>query len=150
MLRCASREFGVIEYDTSTLISFPRGLPGFESERLFVPIEREATKPVLFLQSLVSPDLCFLTLPVEAIDPNYRIALSVDDLNVIGIAAEADKSLRCLALVCAGEKGSPTVNLLGPLVINPETRQGVQAIRDDSDYSVQHPLFPGPEAPKCL
>ena len=46
-------------------------------------------------------------------------------------------------------KDQPTANLLGPLVINPENRQAVQAVRDDAQYSVQHPLFPREENSGC-
>jgi flagellar assembly factor FliW len=150
MLRCASNEFGVVEYEPDTVISFPRGLPGFESERFFVPIEREATKPVLFLQSLVTPALCFITLPVESILPGYRVKLSAEDLKTIGIQAGATSMLPCLVMVCAAENRPPTANLLGPLVINPENRQAVQAIRDDSEYSARHPLWSGQEVSECL
>ena len=141
MLRCASNEFGVVEYDSETVISFPRGLPGFESERFFVPIEREATKPVLFLQSLVTPALCFITLPVESILPGYRVKLSTEDLKTIGMQAGVTSMLPCLVMVCVAEDRPPTANLLGPLVINPENRHAVQAIRDDSEYSARHPLI---------
>jgi flagellar assembly factor FliW len=141
MLRCASDNFGVVEYDSSAVIAFPRGLPGFESERLFVPVEKEESKPVLFLQSLITPHLCFITLPMESIDPGYQLKISEEDLSVIGTELGRSASLRCLAVVCTAEDRA-TANLLGPLVINPESRQAVQAVRDDARYSVQHPLFP--------
>jgi flagellar assembly factor FliW len=150
MLRCASKEFGVVEYEAAAVISFPRGLPGFETERFFVPIEREATKPVLFLQSLVTPALCFTTLPVESIAPDYRMKLSAEDFSTIGMQAGATTTLRCLVLVCAGKNQPPTANLLGPLVINPENGKAVQAIRDDSEYSVRHPLWSGQGVSECL
>ena len=65
MRRGASKNFGIVECEAGFVITFPRGLPGFESETLFVSVERESSKPVLFLQSLVTPQLCFITLPVE-------------------------------------------------------------------------------------
>jgi flagellar assembly factor FliW len=148
MLRCASTNFGVVEYDATTVITFPRGLPGFESEKHFVPVEREGSQPVLFLQSLVTPRLCFITLPLESIDPGYQLRVSEEDLSVIGTVSLQAAKLRCLAVVCTGQ-GGPTANLMGPLIINAETHQGVQAVRDDSQYSVEHPLFAGTEVGGC-
>jgi flagellar assembly factor FliW len=148
MLRCASENFGVVEYDSSSVIAFPRGLPGFESERLFVPVERDGSNPLLFLQSVITPRLCFITIPVESVDPGYQLRVSDEDLGVIGVDAGQTASLRCLAVVCTSQD-QPTANLLGPLVINPENRQAVQAVRDDAQYSVQHPLFPREENSGC-
>lgn len=148
MLRYASKNFGIVEYDTRLVITFPRGLPGFESETLFVPVERESSKPVLFLQSLITPELFFITLPVELIEPAYQLQVSEEDLQVIGATADMLAFLRCLAVVCTGH-GRPTANLLGPVVINKNTQQAVQAVRDDARYSVQHPLFRESEAEGC-
>ena len=148
MLRCASKNFGIVEYEAGSVITFPRGLPGFESETLFVPVERESSKPVLFLQSLVTPQLCFITLPVESIEPAYELRVSEEDLQLIGATSGMSASLRCLAVVCAGHH-RPTANLLGPVVINKDTQQAVQAVRDDARYAVQHPLFPESEAGEC-
>lgn len=148
MLRCASKNFGIVEYEASSVITFPRGLPGFESETLFVPVEREGSRPVLFLQSLVTPQLCFITLPVESIEPAYQLRVSEEDLRVIGASEGMSASLHCLAVVCTGH-GRPTANLLGPVVINQDTHQAVQAVRDDARYAVQHPLFPESEAGEC-
>ena len=138
----------MVEYEAGSVITFPHGMPGFESETLFVPIEREASKPVLFLQSLVTPKLCFITLPVESIEPGYDLRVSEEDLELIGATGGMSASLRCLAVVCTGHP-RPTANLLGPVVINLETHQAVQAVRDDARYAVQHPLFPEPEAGEC-
>jgi flagellar assembly factor FliW len=148
MLRCDSETFGVIEYDSSAVIAFPRGLPGFETEKLFVPVERDGSNPLLFLQSVITPLLCFITIPVESIAPGYQLKISDEDLSTIGVEPAQTASLRCLAVVCTSHD-RPTVNLLGPLVINPENRQGVQAVRDDAQYSVQHPLLPPQENSGC-
>jgi flagellar assembly factor FliW len=148
MLCCASKNFGIIEYEASSVITFPRGLPGFESETRFVPVEREGSKPVLFLQSLVTPQLCFITLPVESIEPAYQLRASEEDLLVIGATSGMTTSLRCLAVVCTGHRRA-TANLLGPVIINQDTQQAVQAVRDDARYAVEHPLFPESEAGEC-
>jgi flagellar assembly factor FliW len=139
MLRCATGNFGVVEYDAASVIVFTRGLPGFESESLFVPLEPEISKPVRYLQSLVTPGLCFITLPVRLVDPAYELRISDEDLALIGVERGEIESLECLAMVSTAED-HPSVNLLGPLVINPGTRQAVQAVRDDTRYSVRHPL----------
>ena len=43
-------------------------------------------EPLIFLQSLEDPDLCFLTLPVLAVDPQYQLTVSKEDRELVGLA----------------------------------------------------------------
>ena len=51
---------------------FPAGLPGFEAERGMLPVEIPAQKPLVYLQSLTNPEVCFVSLPVFIVDPGFR------------------------------------------------------------------------------
>jgi len=143
MPQVATDRFGTVEYVEESVIDFPQGLPGFESERRFVIIEQPQTQPIVFLQSLGRADLSFLVLPVPAIDPNYELQLSSDDLKVLGLREEQviSAQLTLLAIICVSADLAPTANLLGPVAINRGNRRAVQAIRDDTRYSATHPLF---------
>ncbi len=138
MARILTRQFGLFEYDPAAAIEFPAGLPGFEARRQFVLIERASIAPILFLQSLDSPDLCFPAAPVRAIDPQYELALTADDLRLLGSGAAED--LIALAILSAPNDGPLTANLLAPVVIDPRSRRAVQAVRMDRRYSHRHPI----------
>ena len=73
------------------------------------------------LQSLEDPVLCFITAPVLAVDPRYRLKLSDEDREAADLASvrrpRIGKDVWALAVVSIRETG-PTVNLLAPLVIN--------------------------------
>jgi len=131
--------FGTISYRDEEAIHFPLGLPGFEEERRFITIDLSSLQPLIVLQSLNRPDLFFLTLPVEDIDARYDLKLLEEYRQVIGARGILPR-LVVLAIVSVPETGPPTANLLGPVVIHSAHRLGVQAIRDDSRYSVAHPL----------
>jgi flagellar assembly factor FliW len=143
MPQVATDRFGTVEYSQESVIEFPQGLPGFESEHQFLLMEQPQTQPIVFLQSLMRRELSFLALPVTAIDPDYGLQLSTDDLAVIGLTAEQTIPLQLalLAIICVDEGMPPTANLLGPVAINRDNRRAIQAIRDDSRYSATHPLF---------
>lgn len=130
--------FGRLHYEDTECIEFPNGLPGFESEREFVLVERPESRPFLFMQSATSPALCFVTVPVPLLVPNYALELSADDM--LTLKTDGSIGLDVLAIVCAIENQPPTVNLLGPVVINRRARRGVQTIRDDDRYSARHPI----------
>lgn len=139
-----TKHFGDVEFSDEDVFEFPQGLPGFEAEKRFLCIERPALRPVVFLQSLSNPDLCFVTLPARSVDPGYELMVGPEERKLLGAtsgeAALWEQSIACLAIVCLPEVGTPTANLLGPVVLSRETRIGVQAVRDDSRYSALTPL----------
>jgi flagellar assembly factor FliW len=139
---CDSARFGRIEYSDSETLVFPFGLPGFEHETRFLPLQPAGMAPLVFLQSLENPSLCFVTAPVEMIDPDYRVLVSAEDQRRLGYAdtSGSPSDLMCLAILCDREGVPPTANLLGPIVVRRDTRMGLQAIRDDRRYSAWHPL----------
>jgi flagellar assembly factor FliW len=137
--------FGRIPYETNAPFHFPCGLPGFEHARSFLPLSFPDRQPLIFLQSLEDPGLCFVTLPVLAADPGYRLGVSPEDLAVIGMPARAQPGIGtdvlCLAVLSLREEG-PTANLLAPIVVNVRNRRCVQAIAPGGGYSHQHALLP--------
>ena len=139
-----TRYFGEIAYESEAVVWFPAGLYAFEGHKNFLLIEREATRPFWFLQSLEDPVLTFLTVPAQAIDPAYALTLQDEDAGLLGFAAPGPvpsigHDLLCLFLVTTGDE-TATANLLAPIVINPASRKGTQVIQFESGYSHQHPL----------
>lgn len=146
--------FGVIQYEPDAVIHFPLGLPGFEEERQFIALEQPHTRPIVFLQSLSRPELCFITLPVQTILSDYRLSVATEDLRLLELPAdrqpEIGSEVLCLAIVAVGEDQPPTANLLAPIVINLRNRRAVQAIQCEMNYSHRHLLLAaGEEATAC-
>ena len=143
MRQYRTAQFGAIEYEDSSVVEFPEGLPAFECETRFVLIERDATRPVIFLQSLGNPELCFVTLPVALVDPGYRFHLPPGELRDLGIEdvpAAGDPALLCLVIVAMGERQTPSANLMAPVVIHLPSRRARQVIQRENAYSFEHPL----------
>lgn len=153
MPRLHTRHFGEIEYRPDAVLEFPAGLPGFEQEKQFLPIEHPASKPIVFLQSLARSGLCFITLPVRVLAPDFSLALSAEDRSLLSFREEArpeiGRDILCLAIVSVAEGRQPTANLLAPLVVNLANRRGVQAIQPDSDYSHRHVVLLAARVEKC-
>jgi flagellar assembly factor FliW len=151
MPKCETRYFGTIAFDDPAVIAFPAGLPGFAQCRRFLPLEDASRKPLIFLQSLEEPHLCFLALPVAAVEPAYQLKISADDLALIGLDKQPgpDDPAECWAIIAVGEDHLPSANLLAPVVINRATGLAVQAVRSDSIYSCRHPLATVAEVSAC-
>lgn len=142
--------FGTLTYVPESTVEFPQGLPGFDQRRHFVAVQLPDSRPLVFLQSLEDPNLCFLTLPVLAVDPQYQLHVSAEDRALVGLASgplRMGEDVLCLAVVALRESG-PTANLLAPVVVNLRNQKAVQAVAADSGYSHQHVLVPE-EAPVC-
>jgi flagellar assembly factor FliW len=148
MPHCNTCYFGKLSYSADMVLEFARGLPGFEQELRFIVIEQPQTRPLVYVQSLVTPTLCFVALPVQLIDPDYRLELSDDDARQIGLArasaAVLGSNILCLALISVRESGV-TANLMAPIVVSLATRQAVQAVATSGRYSHQH-VVETPEA----
>ena len=142
---------GPITVDESSTIDFPEGLPGFEECRRFVPLQHPVHGGLIFLQSLERPDLCFLTLPVRAVRPDYVLALSADDTGSLGFPEDSwpaiGSDVVALAILSLADGQAPTANLQSPIVIHCRTRRAVQAIRPDQRYTCREPLLV--EEPVC-
>lgn len=139
---CNTIHFGRLEYSSASAITFHDGLPGFEAERQFVVIQRPDHHPLVFLQSLQTPELCFPALPVRAIDSGYELRVSEADREVLGFenAPVIGETTLALALIALHED-DPTANLLAPIVINLRTQSAAQCIDPDMRYSHRYRLI---------
>jgi flagellar assembly factor FliW len=139
---------GRISYAEQDKLEFAAGLPGFDQEREFLAIEVPSAKPILLFQSLQTPGLCFMTLPVLVVDPKYKLNMAREDLRAIGFEdgqqPAIGQDVLCVGILSVSEDQPPTVNLLAPLVVNIKTHRAVQAIQVESNYSHQQAL-PEPE-----
>jgi flagellar assembly factor FliW len=151
MPKCRTKSHGEIEYSEDVLICFPEGLFGFEHETRFLPIEVPALHPILFLQSVQRPGLCFVTLPILVVDPAYRLTLAPADLELADLQADRQPvigdDVLCLAILTIHKEGPATANLIAPLTVNLRNRKAVQALVCEGEYSHRH-VFPAsaPEA----
>ena len=144
MPQLETKYFGRMDYKDESVFEFPAGLPAFEQEKAFVFIETPEYAPLVFLQSLRQASLCFLALPVLAVDPEYRLSVSLEDRIALGLDASrqptADDGILALALVSVRGQFPPSANLMAPIVVNVRNRRGLQSIRIDRAYSHQHPV----------
>ena len=133
-----SRFLGEVIKDPASELFLPTGLPGFEDEHILLPIEIPAHRPLVFLQSTRSPDVCLVCLPVSCITEKFEIHIAEDDR--LGLGLDLDRSLvmgediLCLALLLpAGE--SVRTNLDAPIVINLRNYRCGQILLDSRNGS---------------
>lgn len=134
--------FGEIVVEPSSLLELPQGLLGFPEERCYCLLVSGPESPVQWLQSVARPELAFLVVNPHEFFPDYEVFLEDDAAAELGL--EQPEEAAILALLSLQEDRSVTANLVGPIVVNTRTRQGLQVVLDADRYSTRHALTPAP------
>jgi flagellar assembly factor FliW len=149
MPTCATKYSGMVQYEDSAVLQFPAGLPGFECETRFLPLHRPGYEPLIFLQSVETPDLCFVTTPVQTIDPSYQLEVAEQDLELLGLSVsgqpEIGRDVLCVAILTVKEN-SVTANLRAPIVVSLRNSRAVQSLVQTLAYSHEQSVVRGKEA----
>lgn len=134
--------FGEIDVKEEQIITFPWGLPGFPTQKKYIPIEYQNDGSLAFLQSLELPELAFIIADPFKYVANYEVNIPADELESLGITKPEETVVYAILTVSQGGKDI-TANLVAPVVINPVQRKGKQVILPNSSYSTQYPLTAG-------
>ncbi len=133
--------FGEVTVAANTLLHFPRGMVGFPKAQRFVFLHDEGVPgPVFWMQSVDDPALSFLVCEPMPFFPDYEIELEAIEQTLLGIRND-DDALVCVILVVPEDPKKITANLRGPVVINTETRTGIQLVLAGDQYPVKAPLL---------
>jgi flagellar assembly factor FliW len=138
----ATRFLGIQQCAHESVVTFPLGIPPFFDQQSFVVIPKQ-NSPFLFLQSVQKSDLCFIVLPLQIVDPEYRVCIEPEDAETLRLDAGTQQGLRDLVglvILTIPEEGPMLANLAAPVLINTAKKIGVQAVRTDLTYSHAHPL----------
>lgn len=136
-----SERFGRIEYNEAEVIRFPQGVVGFPDMTRYFMYADERVAPLAWLHSLDDPGLAFLVCDPFLFFPEYEVRVKLPP--ALRRQMGESHELRVLAIVTIqADFAESTVNLLGPLVINAQTRNGWQVILDDEELGTRHRLFP--------
>jgi flagellar assembly factor FliW len=137
-----TRDFGVIEVEADALYEFPDGIFGFEEDTLFAVFSRPYDEDIsfLYLQSAQHQVPCFLVFEPWELHPDYRPAMSEEDL--AACEAESPDELIFLVIATVHEKAEDlSINIKSPVVLNPKTKRARQVILQNADYPVKYLPF---------
>jgi flagellar assembly factor FliW len=137
MVHIESERLGAVEVDESKVLTFDHGLLGFPDAKRFALVDASDDGTYYWLQSLDDPQLAFLAAVPWAFFPDYEPELSEPDQAALGLSTPTDALVFCLLTFT---DDTVTANLLGPLVVNANTREGRQIVLGDSEYSARVPL----------
>ena len=133
--------FGEIEVDEEKILRFKEGIPAFEDEHEFLLIPYDKESPIIFMQSLQSPDLAFLVTSPFIFFPDYSFEIDDEITEDLEIKSQDDLQIYSILTVPNGEVKKMTANLMAPVVLNGKNMLAKQVVLDKSPYQTKHPLF---------
>lgn len=140
MLKIPSITFGDIEIAETTIYTFDRGIPGLRGINRYTIIEAEETDPVKWLQACDKPYISLMMLEPAMIDPDYQIQLNDEHMKGLGNGPLEAVHMYVLVVIPDNARDM-TANLLAPIVINHETRKGLQVVVEGSPELLRVKVF---------
>jgi len=121
-------------------IDFPDGIPGFEHVKQYELRSYEEFRPFIFLNAVGDEDLGFICADIFFLRQDYEVNVSKEILDRLDCTDLQD--LAVLSIVTVGTTAEETTaNLFSPLLINVNTRKGMQVILENSNYPIQYPIW---------
>ena len=136
MITIDSPRFGRLEVEPSRVIEFPAGLAGFEDCKRFTLFHPDEENPRYFiLQSLDDSAVAFHIADPSLFGFNYEIKLSDEEESLLQLT---DPAHMAVVVILAKGDGAEAVraNLNAPLVLNLESRRGLQHVFSRLNYNV--------------
>lgn len=138
-MKVETTRFGTLEIEDSSVIAMIRGPLAFEDMTRYCLLQHRPDTRFRWLQSLDRPDLAFVVIDPSEFFSGYQIEISDADAEKLNLTSPEDALV--LAIVTVGAGGREiTANLAAPIVINATERTAMQAVLQDSRYSVRQPL----------
>ncbi|MDR1566127.1 MAG: flagellar assembly protein FliW [Treponema sp.] len=138
-MKVDTKAYGLVEVDERQKILFPQGLLGFESLQEYVLLDAER-QPFYWLQSVDNVQVAFILINPFLFRPDYEANIDNEELKQVTIS-DPGKALIFSIVTIPQEGGPMTANLQGPLVINRDTRQGLQVVLTDSRWKTKHDIM---------
>ncbi|UQW98006.1 flagellar assembly protein FliW [Rummeliibacillus sp. G93] len=128
---------GEVEIESSQILHFEHGIPGFEDEKGFVLLPIEDNTAFHVLQSIKTAELAFIVTNPFDITTNY--SFEIDEIITHSLQINDPRDVAVLSIVSLKESiEQSTINLKAPIVWNTTNNKAKQVILNNEDYAIRH------------
>ena len=135
-----SKLFGNQVVDSESIITFPKGIPGFENNTHYKLFHQEGKQIIYWLQAVDDEDLAFSVSHPSYFNINYQFTLTAEDEATLEIDNIDDLIFFIILHQDDNEQtqGRPTVkgSINSPLIINSKSRKGIQKQLQNIEQSI--------------
>ncbi|WP_258524476.1 flagellar assembly protein FliW [Lawsonia intracellularis] len=127
------------------IINFPQGLIGFENKQKFILLQIQPASPFIILQSIDNPKLGLLVADPYSFIKHYTVQLNDTEKTIL----QSEVHNLAILVTMTIPKGKPDLarlNLTGPILINYDTKIGLQVPQTNLETTSHVYLYhPGEE-----
>lgn len=135
-MKANTSSLGEQDINPETVLTFPRGLYGFENYTRYQLLHEEADGAVVYyMQSIDDPAIAFSVVDPSLFGFNYELSLSDEEVELLHAGESPDLAVLLMVYKPQGAdgqqvelKGGVTANINGPLVINLVEKLGFQKV----------------------
>ena len=140
LLRIPTTRFGTLEVEEDLIITLTDGIIGLSQCRRFIVVRHDDSSAFRWLQSLEEPGIAFPVIEPGAFRADYAPVLSEADVRALDLSSDSAMLVFVIVTIPPDNPPGMTANLLAPIVINSDTRQGKQVILQDQGYTTRHTI----------
>jgi len=130
--------FGRLDVDDERIITFSRGLLGFPDHTRYALIQAGEENYFFCLQCVDQANLAFVATDPSIFFKDYQVAIKTETQQDLLLD---DLGLAQVFVVCNKVGDWLTGNLLGPIVVNAQTRVATQIVLTEKKWSTRQPLM---------
>ncbi|MCE1255166.1 MAG: flagellar assembly protein FliW [Anaerolineae bacterium] len=120
-------------------LTFNEGLIGLPELKHFVLQQSSDMMPIALLHSKEENGLSFIVADPNSWFPEYKFDISDEEMAAIKAADVKDLTVLVIINV-SSDPFQVTANMISPLVINVQSKLGIQLVLERSPYMARHPL----------
>lgn len=136
--------FGTVEIDDAKIITFEKGLIGFEDCNRFAIVyetENEKDNKIMWLQSLDEQALALPIIKPEFIKKDYDPVVEDELIYSLGENVKEEELVVFVTMTVPQDITKMSCNLKAPIIINSATMKAVQVAAANEDYEVRFPIY---------
>ncbi|MCM3711668.1 flagellar assembly protein FliW [Sporosarcina luteola] len=128
---------GEISIQQDQLWNFPKGIPGFESEKEFALLTIEGNQMFQVLQSKTTKTVAFIVTNPYALVEDYSFDIDEPTIELLNI--EKPEDVFVLAILTLKQPfETSTINLQAPLIFQLNNKTAKQMIINDNRFKTRH------------
>jgi flagellar assembly factor FliW len=139
-MKLNTKYHGEREFNSEDIITFNKGLPGFEELRKFILFSVEENEMFSILHSIEDEAIgLIVTSPFNKFK-DYEFNISDEKMAELKITSERE-ILVINTVTLHSNVENITINLKAPIIINTKAGLGEQIILDNEKYLIKQPLY---------
>lgn len=139
-MKLNTKYHGIKDYEESDIITFQKGIPGFDNLKKFILFNVKDNEVFKVLHSIENNEIGFLVVSPFDVDKNYEFNLDDETIDSLRIKEPSD-AMVVNTVTLNSKVEDITVNLKAPIIINLNKKLGKQIILDNEKYGVKHKLI---------